>query len=92
MSAKPKPVNGVKPPTHHYAFKLPDGSYIGRHGFHEPLGPQPPRHALPYSMEGIRAKREEIQTLFPGVKIVPAPRRNGESGEYETPVGVPPFQ
>lgn len=90
MSAKVKP-GTTKPRTHHYAFKLPDGRFIGRAGFHDPLGPQPANHALPYSAEGIRAKREEILQLFPTAKIVPAPRWNSESGEYETPADTPPL-
>lgn len=90
MSAKVKP-ESTKPRTHHYAFQLNDGKFVGREGFHGPLSPQPVRRAISYSVQGIAAKRGEILGLFPEAKIVPMPRWNSESGEYESAIGVPPI-
>ena len=78
-----------KPRSHHYSFLLPDGEYVGRRSFHDSLGPTSVEYATWYSVEGIRAKRHEILTLFPAAKIVPTPRFNEESEEWETPVNVP---
>jgi len=85
MSAKPV----TKKRSYHYSFKLPDGLFVGRMGFHAPLTPQPVSHAIWYSVEGIASKRHEILTLFPTARIVPTPRFNDESNEWETPVNVP---
>ena len=86
MSAKPAT---KKPRSYHYSFKLPDGEYVGRRSFHDLLGPVGVKYAVWYSVEGIAAKRHEILTLFPAAKIVPTPRFNPESEEWETPVNTP---
>lgn len=86
MSAKP---TAKKTRFHHYSFKLPDGLFVGRVGFHQPLAPQHVAHAIWYSAEGIAAKRAEVLAQFPTAKVVPTPRWSEESEEYETPVGVP---
>lgn len=86
--SKHKPVFG-KPRVHYYSFKLPDGKFVGRYNFHDPLSPQPPGRAITYSTEGIASRRAEVLALFPQAKIEPTPQWNPESEEYETPIGVP---
>lgn len=86
MSAKTTP---KKTRGYHYSFQLPDGKFIGRYAFHDPLQPVIPHRAIWYSAEGIRARRSEILTLFPTAKVVPTPRFNPESEEWETPANVP---
>lgn len=86
MPAKPAT---KKPRIYYYAFQLLRGEYVGRYSFHGPLESVIPLRAIPYTPEGIAAKRAEIFALFPCAKIVPMPIYNTESDEWETPKNVP---
>lgn len=62
--------------TTYHAFRLPDGSYLGRLSFHDELGPQPAERALPFSARGAAARKVELLAKFPGARIVPDPNLN----------------
>ena len=76
--------------VHHYAFRLPDGTFIGRVGLFDPLAPQHPRHALPFSLMGLAVRQKDILSQYPTATIVPCPRWNPLTEDYEVPTHVPP--
>ena len=74
---------------HQDAFQTSPGHYIGKLSYSTPYTITGPGHLYTYSKEEALEKQAHFEDLFPGARIVPAPRWNTESREYETPIGVP---
>ena len=72
-----------------YAWRLPDGRYLGRRACSDPLAPGPPGDSKAYTKKEIDESRVEVLTLFPTASPVPRPKWNPESEEYETPFHFP---
>jgi len=72
-----------------YAFKLPNGHFIGRIGMTGPLTEVGPGQASPYTAHEIRQQEATIRLTWPEASPAPCPRWNPESGEYETPIHQP---
>lgn len=75
---------------HLYSFQLPSGQYVGRDGYTGPWKPTGPGDARSFKADEAKGKVSFFASIFTApLKIVPAPRWNPESGEYETPINVP---
>lgn len=75
---------------HMYSFQLPDGNYVGRDGHSGPWKPTGPGDARAFSAVEAKSKKAFFASVFiDPLKVVPAPRWNPESRQYETPSDVP---
>lgn len=72
-----------------YAFRLPNGRYLGREGMSGPLIETGPGQAATYKAEDIRQREATVRLTWPDATPAPAPRWNPESSEYETPTQQP---